>query len=397
MKEEIQPESEIVVIGGGVIGVAITYYLTKQGKQVVLIEKNEVASEASGANATFCTLPSGGDRLLHYFTAKGIAEYQKIDDSNELGRDIEFNRLGLLVLIETERSLELWKQSLEERLEFSPQDRIVTGDELTELEPNLSPIVKWGLYSPYGGHIECLYLVTGMADKARELGAKIYEHTKVVDINLDQGHVKSVLTDRGEVKADYIVNAAGRWAVEIGRMVGLELPITSERHQMVVTEMLDRPIINRHLISGAYREAVLLPAEQRKVIEETCFLVANEAKGNLLLGISGDPATEDRRVTFGRFHDICQQAVKYLPILKELRVNIIRSFANHYANTPDRHSLLGPVEGVDGFILACGMNDYGFQQGGIVGKVISEIICFGESLSVPPEIMEQTSFSRFLK
>lgn len=397
MNQEIWPESEVVVIGGGIIGVATAYYLTKQGKEVMLIEKNEVASEASGANATFCTLPSGGDRLLHYFTAKGIAEYEKIDDSKELGRDIEFNRLGLLVLIETERSLELWKQALEERLEFSPQDRIVTGEELVELEPNLSPIVRWGLYSPYGGHIECLYLVTAMADKAKELGAKVYEHTKVVDIKVDQEQVKSVLTDRGEVKARYIVNAAGRWATEIGQMVELKLPITSERHQMLVTEMLDRKIINRHLISGAYREAVLLPPEQRKALEETCFLVTNEAKGNLLLGISGDPATEDKRITFSRFHDICQQAIKYLPILKELRVNIIRSFANHYANTPDRHSLLGPVEGVDGFILACGMNDYGFQQGAIVGKVISEIICFGESLSIPPEIMKQTTLSRFLK
>jgi len=397
VKEEIQRESEVAVIGGGIIGVATAYYLTKQGKEVVLIEKNEVGSEASGANVTFCTLSSGGDRLLHYFTAKSIAEYMKIDDSMELGHDIEFNRLGLLILIETERSLELWKECLEERQEFSPEDRIVSGEELVELEPNLSPTVKWGLYSPLGGHINCLYLVTSMADKAKELGAKVYEYTKALDIKVEDGHVKSVVTEKGEIKAGYIVNAAGRWAPEIGQMVGLKLPITSERHQVLVTEMLDRKLINRHIISGAYREATLLPPEQRKALEETTFLCTNEDKGNLLLGISGDPATEDKRVTFISFRDICEQAIKYLPILKELRVNIIRSFANHYANTPDRHPILGPVERLDGFILACGMNDYGFQQGAIVGKVISEIICFGESLSIPAEIMKQTSLSRFFK
>ena len=80
MKSEIAKEAEIVVIGGGIIGVAITYYLAKHGKNVLLIERNEVGSEASGATATLCALSMGGDWLLHYFTAKSIAEYMKIDD-----------------------------------------------------------------------------------------------------------------------------------------------------------------------------------------------------------------------------------------------------------------------------------------------------------------------------
>jgi len=236
------------------------------------------------------------------------------------------------------------------------------------------------------GRVNPLYLVTALGDKARELGIKIHEHTEVIDIKVDDRCVKSVVTDKGEIKAKYIVNAAGFWARHVGEMVGLKIPIRAMSCHMLVTEEL--PEILRNNISDSFYSAESAETPRKGI--EVFSIYKQTKKGNLLLGMSEGPG-ESKWITLEAFERLCQAAVKAIPILKDMHVNIIRSYGNLYAMTPDGLPILGEVEGLKGFILACGFCDYGIMASYMVGKGICELICSGEtSISI-----DEFGLSRF--
>ena len=216
-------EAEIVVVGGGVVGSATAYFLARAGKDVVLINKGSQSGEASAANAAFVwsiTRKPGIDiRLaMHSFDI-----HRQLQD--ELDMDFEYVHNGGLLVIDDESQVSYVRAHVAARAKDGYPLEMIDAKQVLELEPHLSrERILGGVYNARDGTTNPIFLVTALNLQSIKLGAKIFHHTEVTEIEVAGGKVQHVVTDKGTIKTDMIVNAAGSWGCFIGKMVGLDVP-----------------------------------------------------------------------------------------------------------------------------------------------------------------------------
>ena len=377
-------EAEIVVIGGGVVGSAAAYFLARAGKNVVLIEKGAKAGEASAANAAFVwsiTRKPGIDiRLaMHSFNV-----HRQLKE--ELEMDFEYVQGGGLMIIEEETQLPFVEAHLQKRsADGYPLETIEAGRVL-EMEPHLARDRVFGAaYSPIDGTTNPIFLVISLNLEARKLGAQLHHYTEVQDIEVSDGKVQAVVTDKGTIKTNTVVNAAGSWGCRIGEMVGLKVPVSPFQLAMLVTEQL--PPVVSHAIMGA---SYMVEEDTGKDEGLGCGLImSQQVAGNLLIGASWRQAGYDKRTIQKEIELMARVNVRAMPMLKDVR--LIRSYANFFPHTADDLPILGTVDGVEGFIMACGHCGHGIGMGPGSGKLIQELICDGKT-KIP---LDELSLSRF--
>ena len=365
-------EAEVVVIGGGIIGSATAYYLAKAGKEVVLIEKGYKSGEASAANAAFVwtiTRKPGIDIRLAMHSLDLHLQLKE-----ELDMDFEYVRNGGLLVIENEKQMPFVKAHVNKRTEDGFPLEIIDAKQTLELEPLISKEKTIGaVYSPIEGTTNPIFLGVALNFQAQKLGAKIFYDTEVLDIEVDDRKVKGVKTNKGTIKTRTVVNAAGCWGHTIGAMVGLKVPITPFQLAMLVTEQLPPCVF--HPIMGA---SYMVEEDTGKEGELGCgLIVSQQASGNLLIGASWRDAGYDKRTISEEIELMASVNINAMPSLKNVRV--IRSYANFFPHTEDDLPILGKVEGIDGFIMACGHNGHGVGMGPGTGKLIQELICEGKT------------------
>ena len=259
--------------------------------------------------------------------------------------------------------------------------------EMNDMEPNMV-LPPYGILDERGGQVNPLYLTTGFGDRARELGVRVYENTEVLDIKVTNNRVKSVATSQGDIETEYVVNACGAWGPKIGAMVGLKVPIETLKCQVIVTEVLPE----RYIHSGSITPIAYLMTDMDQSDKQMhCFdLYKQMKKGELLLGLTEEPGN-DKWVTFEAMEALARHSMKIIPKIKEQKVHITSSYCNLYAVTPDKHAMLGPVEGLENFIMNCGYADYGIGTGYGAAELLAEMILKGEK-EFP---IEELRFSRF--
>lgn len=380
----VPQEAEIVVIGGGVVGSSVAYFLARAGKNVVLVEKGCRGGEASSANAAFVwsiTRKPGIDiRLaMHSFN---IHRQLKA----ELEMDFEYEQGGGLMIIEDEEQLPFVEAHLRKRSEDGYPLEMIDAKQVLELEPHLSKEGVFGaVYSPIDGKTNPIFLVIALNREAQKLGAQLFHYTEVKGIELAGDKVKGVVTDKGTIKTDTVVNAAGSWGCFIGDMVGIKVPVSPFQLAMLVTEQLP-PTIS-HVIMGA---SYMVEEDSGKAGGLGCGLVmSQQAAGNLLIGASWRKTGYDKRTIQDEIELMAKVNVRAMPMLKTVR--IIRSYANFFPYTEDDLPILGKVDGVEGFIMACGHCGHGIGMGPGSGKLIQELICEGKT-TIP---LDELSLSRF--
>ncbi len=377
-------EAEVVVIGGGVVGSSVAYFLARAGKDVVLVEKGCKAGEASGANAAFVwsiTRKPGIDiRLaMHSFNIHRQLEA-------ELAMDFEYVRGGGLLIIEEEAQLPYVEAHLQKRAEDGYPLEMIDANQTLELEPHLSKERVFGaVYSPIDGKTNPIFLVIALNLEAQKLGAQLFHYTAVKAIEVSGGKINGVVTDKGTVKTETVVNAAGSWGCFIGDMVGIKVPVFPFQLAMLVTEQL--PPTVSHAIMGA---SYMVEEDSGKAADLGCGLImSQQTAGNLLIGASWRKTGYDKRTIQEEIELMARVNVRAMPMLKDVR--IIRSYANFFPNTADDLPILGKVDGVEGFIMACGHCGHGIGMGPGSGKLIQELICDGKT-TVP---LDELSLSRF--
>jgi len=377
-------EAEVVVIGGGVVGSATTYFLAQAGKKVVLVDKGYKAGEASAANAAFVwsiTRKPGIDiRLaMHSFSI-----HRQLQD--ELDKDFEYVHNGGLLVIDDEGQFPFVEAHLHARAEDGYPLEMIDAKQVFELEPLLNrERILGAVFSADDGTTNPIFLVISLNLQAQKLGAKIFHHTEVKGIEVQGGKVKGVITDKGTIQTETVVNAAGSWGCFIGEMVGLKVPITPFQLAMLVTEQLP-PCISHPIMGASY----MLEEDTGKTGGLGCgLIISQQAAGNLLIGASWRDAGYDKRMIQEEIELMASVNVQGMPMLKNVRV--IRSYANFFPHTEDDLPILGKVDGVEGFIMACGHNGHGIGMGPGSGKMIQELICTGET-SIP---LDELSLSRF--
>ncbi|NMR29136.1 NAD(P)/FAD-dependent oxidoreductase [Crystallibacter degradans] len=350
-----QPLSaDVVIIGGGIMGVSSAFHLAEAGvKNVVLIERGELGTGSSAK-------PLGGVRATFSDPANVALGKRSLDAygrfAGRFGVDIGLRRVGYLFLCRSSAEVLDCERSTLVQNEFGSNSRMVTPDEAVEINPFVAKEALLGAsYSPEDGFAEPAKAVQAYAAAATALGVKILTGTEAFAIETTNGSINSVVTNRGTIRTESVICAAGAWSRKIGDMAGVELPVTPVRRQIGMTR----------------QQSVPYPEVPFTLDLSTTMYFHNYYNG-MLLGISND---EDPG--FGRDYshewlpEFNAAARVCAPSLAEPDLEF--GWAGLYENTPDHNALIGASSEVSGFYYATGFSGHGFLQGPAVGELIRDM------------------------
>jgi sarcosine oxidase subunit beta len=345
----------------------------------VLVERDDLASGSSGACDIDIILQSKNPGI-HLKLAMASAELYK-NLSQELDFDIEYENTGGMILIEDEEQLKVMNEFVKKQKAIGLQVELLDLKEALKLQGGLAPHLVGATYSPQDAHVNPIRLCYGFARAAAKFGAEIYLDTAVVDIKVEKGRVKSVVTNQGEIETGTVINAAGVFAPMVCNLVGISVPIKPRRGQIIVTEPVPKLVMGDVLcakyIVAKYNPKLLEGSDDPETRLGVGLSLSQTRNGNILIGGCREFVGYNRSTTHEALTTILKHATRLVPALKE--IHAIRSFAGLRPYTPDGLPLLGPVEGIEGFIMAAGHEGDGIALSPITGKIISDIILDGKT------------------
>lgn len=369
--------ADIVIIGGGCMGVSTAYYLTQRGAgKVVLLEREKFLGMGStGRNA-------GGVRYqfstevnirLSIFSLDVIAHFEEL-----FGISACYRPIGYLFLLTSPQEVAIFKANVElQRRVGVSWVRYLEPSEIAQLVPlvNLDGVLG-ATFCPRDGLADPNSVTQGFAKGARAHGAQIEMETTVTGIKTEHGRVAAVVTDRGEIATRTIVNCAGPWAARIGAMAGLDIPIVPLRRQFFTTDALPQ-----------------IPRDHTFVIEFATSLYFHPEGAGLLIGMSNpDEKPGESCAIDEEFHcKTLERALYRLPLLENARV--ASQMAGLYEVTPDAHPILAQARALSGFYIAAGFSGHGFQHSPATGKVMSELILDGKATTIDISMLDLERFA----
>ena len=375
--------ADVVVIGGGIVGAACAYYLSRAGARVRVVERDFAASGTSRACdglILFSDKASPAELALAQASADLWAEL-----AETLEADFEYARTGTLVLYETEEGLATGQRKAAELQPAGVRAEIVDAAGLRGLEPNLAHDLAGAVYYLDEAQVDARAATLAMLDAAQRLGATLQAGTEVTGVRLGaEGRVVAVTTKQGEIPAAAVVCAAGVWSNEIARSVGVELPVRPRKGHILVTSRAPG-LIAHPMLEGSYAASVTSAAEGTQV----ALVAEMTSGGTVLLGSSREFVGFDRVASPTVVQAIAARALRFLPRLEQ--ANIIRSYAGLRPWSPDHLPLVGPVESAPGFYLATGHEGAGIGLAPVSGQIATDWIVNGR----PPVLAEVVRPSRF--
>lgn len=374
-RHDLKKTYDVVIIGGGVHGLGIAYELAKRGvRNIAVLEKSYIGAGGSGRNTTIIR--------ANYRTPEGVAFYREsLRLYERLAQDLDYNLLfsqrGHLTLAHTDRAVKTMQERAGVNQLLDVDSRVIFPDEIAKLCPELDlsdrpafPILA-SLYHPPGGVIRHDAVVWAYARGADRLGVEIHPATEVTGIDVKNGRVSGVRTDRGNVSAPIVVMATAGWSSEVARWAGVELPIVTYPLQAFVTEPL-KPFLDVILVSATLH-----------------VYVSQTDRGEVLIGSEIGPySTYSQRSTLDFLETSARHTLELLPILSEVRV--MRAWAGLCDMTPDYSPIMGETS-VEGFYVDCGWGTYGFKAAPIAAVTMAELLATGRV----PELIAPFSLSRF--
>lgn len=382
----VRTRPNVLVIGGGVIGTSIAYHLTRRKVRVTLLEQGELASGSSGACDGLVFLQSKKPGVHLQLAMESRKRFEQL--IKDLPIPIEFQSTGGMVVIENEAELDAMRLFVQEQRKIGLDVSLLDAQQTRKLEPQLSDHIVGATHSLLDGQVHPIALAHAFALGAKKLKAKILTGTRVEGIEISGNRVVSVDTSKGRFYADIIVNAAGVSAPEIGKMIGLQIPIKPRRGQIIVTEAC-HPMLKHCLISAKYIASKFNPDLAEGNSEG--ISIEQTKDGNLLLGSTREFVGFDKRTTVEGLNKIIIQTSKIIPPLRNLKM--IRAFAGLRPYTPDGLPILGPVEKIQGFIMAAGHEGDGIALSPITGELIAQLIVDNRS-DIPLDDFRLNRFRR---
>jgi sarcosine oxidase subunit beta len=376
----------VLVIGGGVIGTSIAYHLTRKKVRVTLLEQGELASGSSGACDGLVFLQSKKPGVHLQLAMESRKRFEQL--IKDLPIPIGFKSTGGMVVIENEAELDAMRLFVQEQRKIGLDVSLLDAQQKRKLEPHLSDHIVGATHSLLDGQVHPIALAHAFALGAKKLKARILTATRVEGIEISGNRVVSVDTSKGRFYADIIVNAAGVSAPEIGKMIGLQIPIKPRRGQIVVTEAC-HPMLKHCLISAKYIASKFNPDLAESNSEG--ISIEQTKDGNLLLGSTREFVGFDKRTTIEGLNKIIRQTSEIIPPIRGLK--IIRAFAGLRPYTPDGLPILGPVETIQGFIMAAGHEGDGIALSPITGELIAQLIVDNRS-DIPLDDFRLNRFRR---
>ena len=366
-----------VVIGGGVVGCSVLYHLARAGwTDILLIERSELTSGSSWhAAGGFHTL--NGDPNVAKLQAYTVGLYKELEEIS--GQSCGLHLTGGFMVADSPERMDFLRYSHAKGRYLGMQTELVSASEAKAMFPMLDDRHFVGaLWDPVEGHLDPSGTTHAYAKAAKKLGAEIVLRNRLTDLTQDPDGTWNVITEQGTVRAEHVVNAGGLWAREVGRMVGLELPLLAMEHHYLLTEDMPEVI--------AYNQE-----HGRQVCHIIDFkgeIYTRQERNGLLVGTYEKAATPWSPVTtpwdFG--HELLEPAIdrlapslevgfKHFPALE--KTGIKQMINGPFTFAPDGNPLVGPVQGLTNFWCACAVMA-GFSQGGGVGLALANWMTEGD-------------------
>lgn len=350
-------KANYVIIGAGISGCSIAYNLAIKGvKDIIVLEKSYLTSGSTGRCGAGIRQQWG--TKMNCLLAKGSIEFfEKAKDTLRYGGDIEFKQEGYLIVSTNDEEDEQFKKNVELQQSLGIPARKITKEEAKQIIPHLNTdIIKGATFCPTDGHLNPFRMTDAYFQAAKHLGVKFYFNEEVKEIIVKNKKIEKVVTANLEVDTNNVINAAGGFAKEIGDMAGVNIPVYTENHEILVTEPIEK-------IQGP-----MVMSFSKNIY---CQQVPH---GSFIMG-RGDPeVAHNHSIESGwKFLDEMAKTVcGILPIIGNLRV--IRQWGGSYTMTPDRQPIISDTEDLAGFYLACGFSGHGFMFAPMTGLLLSEII-----------------------
>jgi sarcosine oxidase subunit beta len=348
--------ADVVIIGGGCMGASVAYHLTRRGiTDIVIVEREQMLGTGStGRNA-------GGVR--HQFSNAeniqlSIESIRAIEHfADEVGHPVDFHQDGYLFLLSSEGSVDVFRKNVALQRSLGVDVEWLDAATAARLAPGLETdgvlaatfCARDGIADPNG-------VTMGFARAAQAAGAAIERGTEAIGIRVDGGRVRGVDTSRGAIDAAAVVNAAGPYARQVGRLAGVDVPVDPYR---------------RHIFIAA---DVATPPNHLMVIDfETTFYYHREGGGILFgMGDKDETPTFDMTVQWDFLPQVIDVAVARLPALAG--ASISHAWAGLYEMTPDHNPIVGAVAGIAGLFTIAGFSGHGFQHSPAAGRILADLV-----------------------
>lgn len=359
--------ADVIVVGGGVIGTAITYYLAKSGADVLLLDKAELGSETSSACDGFVILQSKSPGIHLSLALESAKLYRNLNE--ELDWDIEYAPCGGLIVIEREEELQAMQTFMAKQRAIGLDVTLLSGEEARRLEPALSQHIVGATYSPQDSQVNPLQVVLGFAEAAKRLGARVSQGMPVTGFQRSGGRVTGVKVRGDRITAGKVVLATGVFTPGLVQSLGIELPIRPRRGQLVVTEpaptLVNHVLLCARYIAAKYHPELLAAAEDDALRLGVGLALEQTRSGGLLIGSTREFVGWDKSTTPLGIQTIVRHATRIMPSLEKLHA--IRTFAGLRPYTPDGLPFLGQAPGWENVYIAAGHEGDGIALSPITG------------------------------
>jgi len=376
-EHDLRRSYDVVIIGGGVHGLATAYYLAANHgiRNVAVLDKGYLGGGGSGRNTAILR--------SNYLTPEGVRFYDRSLElyrhlAAELNFNVMFSRRGHLTLAHNDSSLRTMRWRAEVNKLSRVDSEVIDTAEVARLVPALdtSSAVRYpilgALYHPPGGIIRHDAVVWGYARAADALGVHLHQQTEVTGIDVDPGsRVTGVRTSRGPISAPVVLNSTAGWSSTISDLAGVRTPVQTFPLQAAVSEPV-RPFLHAVVVSGTLH-----------------VYVSQTDRGELVFGASVDPFTSySMRGSLEFAEGLAAHVLELMPALSKMR--LLRQWAGLCDMTPDFSPIMGTTP-VEGFYLDVGWGTYGFKAGPVSGEAMAEAI----ATRATPEIIAAFGLDRF--
>lgn len=382
--------AEVAVIGGGIVGCAVAYYVAKAGIDCVLIEKNDIASGTSSrcdGNVTIVDKDPGFDSLMSL-----KSQELTIDLHEELDLPFEYRALGSLLVCENDVEMEAAKEWVDIQTKAGLKFNLLDRSDLRQESPYFADDIPGGLECETDSLINPYLFCYSLVDKAvKEYGLKLHTQAEVTGLSKKEDQF-TIETSNGTYTAKQVVNAAGVWAPFIGQMLEVDIPIVPRKGHIMVGARQE-PVMMRNVMEFGYlmnkfgRER---QADARTTEHGVALVLEPTESQNFLIGSSRQFVGYDSKIDINVLETMANRAIRFFPAMKDFRM--IRAYTGFRPWTADHLPIVSPVDEIPGFYIAAGHEGDGISLATVTGKLIQEMITEETDTIIP---VDPLRFSRF--
>jgi sarcosine oxidase subunit beta len=371
---DLPTTADILVIGGGVMGASIAYHLASRGtKNLVLLEKEALFGQGSTGRCAGGVRYQFATEINVRLSLASLPMLEMFKD--EIGQEIDYRKCGYLFVLTDERDVKTFQHNVGIQHKLGVQTEWLSGDEIGRRLPLMQfNDALAGTFNQNDGLVDPNSVVMGYIIAAQKMGVKAVNNVEVTGIRISGDKVEGVETSLGAIKTRMVINASGAWAGQVGRMAGVQIPITPLRRQMFTTNPLKE-----------------IPQDFPFVIDFAKSLYFHREGDGLLIGMSNqnEKIGFDQSVDEGFELVNLEAAIKRMPLLE--KASRSSHWAGLYEVTPDAHPIYGKTN-VDGFLVCAGFSGHGFMHGPISGKLMSELILDGTFSTLDVSMLDLARF-----